>query len=151
MANAPAPRQPRRLGAPGIGILVLGLVLFVLIFFLEYTSSTKRGDLLGSIVYALPFSCFLPASLLMFVTRSLQEHQAHIPWHRQEAILLGLFYLSLLPLAVILLINSFMNNNLPDVVGIPIVVAGVLLELAIVVRLLMIRRSKARTQSANRR
>jgi len=43
MANTSLSRQLKRLGAPGIGIIVLGLVLFVLIFFLEYTYSIKRA------------------------------------------------------------------------------------------------------------
>lgn len=86
MAHISLSRQLKRLGAPGIGIIVLGLVLFLLIFFLEYTYSNKRGDLVGSIVYGMSFPGFLTASFLLFVTGRAERRQTHLPWHRQKSI-----------------------------------------------------------------
>lgn len=142
MANTPAPRQSQRPSASGIAILVLGLILFVLIFFLEYTYSMKRGDLLGSILYAFPLSGLLTGSSLLFLASRTQERQAHIPWHRQTAMLAGLLALSLSLLPLLQLINSLLNNGVPDAVGIPIAVVVFLLEVCIVVRLAMIYRSR---------
>jgi hypothetical protein len=106
----------------------------------------KRGDLLGSIIYAIPFSGFLTAGLLLFVTRSAEGRQAHIPWHRQKSILGGLLYLSLSLISLVQLVNSLMNNDLPDAVGLPIAGVGFLLVLLVLVRLAMIRSSKAGTE-----
>ncbi len=142
MANTPAPRQPRRFRSPAIAILVLGLVLFVLLFFLEYTYSMKRGDLLGSLLYTLPLSCFLTASLLSFIASRSLERQAHVPRHRQTAIVAGVFFLSLSLFPLLLLINSLLNNGVPDAVGIPIAIVIFLLEMCAVVRLAMIYRSR---------
>ena len=146
MTNTSSSRQFKRLGAPGIGIIVLGLVLFVLIFFLEYSYSNKRGDLIGSIIYALPFSSWLTASLLAFVTGSAERRQTHLPWHRQKSLLVGLLLLSLSLFSLVGLINSLMNNGLPDAAGLPIVGVGCLLALFAFVRLARIRSSKAGTE-----
>ena len=146
MANASLSRQLKRLGVPGIGIIILGLALFVLICFLEYTYSNKRGDLLGSIIYALPFSGCLTASLLAFVLGSAERRGTHLPWHRQKSVLFGLLLLSLSLLSLVGLVNSLMNNGLPDAVGLPIVGVGCLLALFIFVRLVMIRNSRAGTE-----
>jgi amino acid transporter len=146
MAHISLSRQLKRLGAPGSGIIVLGLVLFVLIFFLEYTSSNKRSDLVGSIIYAIPFAGFLTASFLLFVTRSAQRRQTHLPWHRQKSILGGLLLLSLSLISLVQLVNSLMHNGLPDAVGLPIAGVGFLLGLVVSVRLVMISSSKAGTE-----
>lgn len=146
MTNTSSSRQFKRLGAPGIGIIVLGLVLLVLIFFLEYTYSNKRGDLLGSIIYATPFAGFLTASFLVFVMGMAERRQSHLPWHRQKSILVGLLLLSLSLLSLVGLLNSLMNNGLPDAIGLPIAGVGCLLALFVFVRLAMIRSSKAGTE-----
>jgi amino acid transporter len=117
LTNTSSSRQFKRLGTPGIGIIVLGLVLFVLIFFLEYTYSNKRGDLVGSIMYGMLFPGWLTASFLLFVTKRAERRQTHLPWHRQKSILVGLLFLSLSLISLVGLINSLMNNGLPDAVG----------------------------------
>jgi hypothetical protein len=133
--------QHKRPGAPGIGIIILGFVLFVLIFFLEYTYSDKRGDLVGSIIYVLPFSGFLTASFLLFVRGSAERRQTHLLWHRQKSMLGGLLFLSISLIFLVELIDSLMHGGLPDTVGLPIAGVGFLLVL-----LAMIRRSKIGTQ-----
>ena len=146
MTNTSSSRRFKRLGAPGIGIIVLGLLLCVLIVYLEYSYSNKRGDLIGSIIYALPFSGFLTASFLLFVTGRAERRQTHLPWHRQKSILLGLLLLSLCLLFLVTLVNSLMNNGLSDAVGLPIAGVGCLSALLVGVRLVMTRNSRAGTE-----
>lgn len=145
MTNTSSSRQFRRLGAPGICIIVLGFVLFVLIFFLEYAYNNKRGDLLGSIIYVIPFSSSLTASSLAFVTGNAERRRTHIPWHRQKSILVGLLLLSLSLLTLVQLVNSLMNNGLPDAVGLLIAGGSCLLALFVFVRLAMTHGSKPGT------
>jgi hypothetical protein len=78
MANSSLSRQIKRLGTPRrFALILLGSTLFALILFLEYTHSTKHGDLVGSIIYAIPFPGFLTASLLSLTTDKNEMRQIH--------------------------------------------------------------------------
>lgn len=144
MVNTSFSRQLKRLGAPGIGIIVLGIVLFVLIFFLEYTYtySDKHGNLVWSIIYAIPFPDFLTFGFLVFVTRSAERRQTPIPWHQQKSILEGLIFVSLSLIFLVELLNSLMHNGLPDAVGVPLIGVSLLLVLFFSVRFVIIRSSE---------
>ena len=123
------------------GIVLLGFVLFALVFFLEYTYSNKHGDFLGSILYTIPFPCGLTASLLSFTNTNNEISQSHMPWHKRQQILIGLMLLFIFFTYLVLLINSLMNNNLPDAVALPIEGVSFLLLLLVFVRLVVVRRS----------
>ncbi len=134
--------QVKRLSTPQRnGIVLFGFVLFALVFFLEYTYSNKHGDLLGSILYAIPFSCVLAASLLSFTNTNNEISQSHMPWHKRQQILIGLILLFISFTYLVLLINSLMNNNLPDVVSLPIEGICFLLILLFFVQFVVVRRS----------
>ena len=143
MANTSKFGKLKRLGVLGSGIIVLGLILFVFLFFLEYTYSNKRGNIFGSILYTFPFYCALTASFLLFVMGSAERRQTQIPWHRQKSILNGLLFLSISLISLVQLINSLMNNGLPDAVALPIAGVALVLILIVSVRLTMILSSKA--------
>jgi hypothetical protein len=138
MANTPS-RQTTRVGAPGIVILLFGLALFALVIFLEYTHGTKRGDLFGSIIYAIPFSFLLTGGLFGLTAGSVDVRQKHVPWHRQKFILLSLLSFSLCLVNSTLLVNSFMGNTLPDAVGLPIGIVGFLLAVVFFVQFMRVR------------
>ncbi len=134
--------QVKRLSTPKRnGIVLLGFVLFALVFFLEYTYSSKHGDIVGSIIYAIPFPCGLIASLLSFTNNSNETPQLHIPWHRHQHILIGLMLLFVSIMYLVLLINSLLNNNVPDAVGLPIEGVSFLLILLVFLRFVVVRRS----------
>ena len=143
MANSSLSRQIKQLGTPRrSAIILLGFALFALILFLEYTHSTKHGDLIGSIIYAIPFPALLTASLLSLTANRNEMLQTHISWQREHYILVALLFLSMAIICLAILVNSFMNNNLPDAVGLPIGGVGFLLMLFVFLRLIMMRRSK---------
>lgn len=123
-------------------IIFLGLALCVLLYFLEYTYGTKHGDQIGSLIYAFPFSSLLTTSLLTFIQRRDEKLQETAPWFRQQHILMGLLYLSVAIVFFATLLNSLLNNSLPDMVGFLIVGLGILLILFVCVQLVRIRRSK---------
>ncbi len=124
-----------------IGIILLGFVLFALLFFLEYTYSNKHGDLVGSIIYALPFPCGLTASLLSLTSSNNEMPQLRAPWHKRQHILIGLMLLFVSIIYLVQLVNSLLNNNLPDALGLPIEGVGFLLILFIFLRFVVVRRS----------
>jgi hypothetical protein len=113
---------------------------------LEYSYGSKRGDGIGSFIYALPFSGLLSVSLLTLVTASAERRQTHIPWYRQESALTALLYLPLCLITLTGLINSLMNNNLPDAVALSVDSVGLLLLLVVFVQFVRVRRSKARAK-----
>ena len=79
MANSSLSRQIKQLGTPRrSAIILLGFALFALILFLEYTHSTKHGDLIGSIIYAIPFPALLTASLLSLTANRNEMLQTQI-------------------------------------------------------------------------
>lgn len=130
--------QVKHPGTLRIGIILLGFVLCVLLFFLEYTYSIKHGDLVGSIIYALAFPIVLTTGLLNL---TLSNKEIHIPWHKRLNILMGLMLLLLAVFCLLLLINSRLNNNLPDAVFLPIDGVSFLLILLVFLRLVVVRRS----------
>ncbi len=131
--------QVKRLSTPiRNGIVLLGFVLFALIFFLEYTYSTKHGDVIGSVIYAIPFPMALTIGLLNI---TLNDKDTHIPWYRRLNVLLGLMLLLFSVICLLQLVNSLMNNNLPDAVALSIEGVSLLLLLLVFVRLVVVRRS----------
>lgn len=127
------------------GVFLFGIITFVVLACLEYTIGINHGHVLGSVVSSLNFPFYFTLSLLYFIGGSEKLHADHVSWHRRPHILLGLLFLSVSVLAFWQAIFHLTNNDLPDVAVISVVSVSILGMLAAFIRLMMVRRYRAKS------
>jgi hypothetical protein len=95
---------------------------------------------LRSFIFAIPVPSFLVVGLLQFTVQN-KTRQTSLPWYKDSSVLQRLWIWPSLLIYIPLLINSLMNNGLPDAVALPFMIVAVLLMLSLVVQKIIALRS----------
>jgi amino acid transporter len=95
--------------------LAVAILGFLLLFFLEYTYGNKRGDVIGSIIYALPAPLWLGLGILFFSAGIGEVREKRKRWYKQSLFMNGLAF-CFFPLIWLVLLGM-VNNIIPAPLG----------------------------------
>ncbi|ERR1019366_3415899 len=140
MANLFSSQKSQRIVARTTSIILFCFVLFLLNFYLNYHFGLVQRNLLRSFIFAIPVPSFLVVGLLQFTVQN-KTRQTSLPWYKDSSVLQRLWIWPSLLIYIPLLINSLMNNGLPDAVALPFMIVAVLLMLSLVVQKIIALRS----------
>jgi small-conductance mechanosensitive channel len=135
-------QKSQRIGVRA-SIVLCCFVLFLLNLYLNYHFGLAQRNMLRSFLYAIPLPISLAIGLLQWTVQN-KARQPSLAWYKDDSVLQRLWIWPLFLICIPLLINSLLNNELPDVGVVPFLIVAVLLMLYLVVQKIRTRRSSDR-------